>query len=298
LTMQVPPSKTHQFCLNWSPYVRLVHDYRDPHVGAPYQSPAVPDHALHYFKQGSGWYRNDGQVHAISPGLVVLVRPGTPYEFQFEPDPPPHMLNTHFDLVEMEDSHHPFPYPAVQRRIPPPAIPADPAVDGYLPSVQQLRDSLVYEQTFYRLHAVGTLPGLAYELTRKALLLELLRMLHDNQRVSPHYVTPVHREMLAASVRFMQDRLEAPLTVADIVAHVHVSRALLARCFRNAYGTSPARYLAQLRIEKAKTELTYGARPIKEIAVATGFASVQHFTRVFHRLTGMPPATFRRRHDA
>jgi hypothetical protein len=162
----------------------LVHDYRDPHVGAPYHSPAVPDHALHYFKQGAGWYRKDGQVHTIMPGLIVLVRPGTPYEFQFAPQPLPHMLNTHFDLIETPDSHHPFPYPPAQRRIAPPAIPADPAAEGYLPSVQQVREPLVYEQAFYRLHAVATLPGLVCELARKSLLLELLRLLHDNRRAT------------------------------------------------------------------------------------------------------------------
>jgi AraC-like DNA-binding protein len=232
------------------------------------------------------------------PGLIVLVRPGTPYEFQFAPQPLPHMLNTHFDLIETPDSHHPFPYPPAQRRIAPPAIPADPAAEGYLPSVQQVREPLVYEQAFYRLHAVATLPGLVCELARKSLLLELLRLLHDNRRGAPYHVTPAHRDLLAKAVGFMQDRLDAPLTVADIVAHVHVSRALLARCFRNAYGTSPARHLVHLRIERAKTELTYGARPVKEIATGTGFGSVQHFTRVFHRVTGLPPATFRRRFGA
>jgi AraC family transcriptional regulator len=58
-------------------------------------------------------------------------------------------------------------------------------------------------------------------------------------------------------------------------------------------GVPPHRYLASLRLERAKTLLAIGDTSSVEIAFVSGFVSHSSFTRAFHRATGMTPRAYR-----
>ena len=53
-------------------------------------------------------------------------------------------------------------------------------------------------------------------------------------------------------------------------------------------------YLRRLRVEHARLGLIESDLPIAELALAAGFSSQAHFTRVFRRLVGTTPAAYRR----
>jgi AraC-like DNA-binding protein len=48
----------------------------------------------------------------------------------------------------------------------------------------------------------------------------------------------------------------------------------------------------RIRIERAKADLAWGSLPVKAVAKRAGFATVQHFTRVFAELVGETPAAY------
>jgi AraC family transcriptional regulator, arabinose operon regulatory protein len=65
------------------------------------------------------------------------------------------------------------------------------------------------------------------------------------------------------------------------------------RWFRMETGMTPARYVVERRIRQASRLLSLYAMSIEEIAEEVGFLNRHHFTRVFTRYTGQPPARFR-----
>jgi AraC family transcriptional regulator len=67
------------------------------------------------------------------------------------------------------------------------------------------------------------------------------------------------------------------------------------RAFRRVVGDTPKRYTARLRLERAATELVATKRSIIEVALASGFASHEVFTRAFVRRFGMSPRAYRSR---
>jgi AraC-like DNA-binding protein len=67
----------------------------------------------------------------------------------------------------------------------------------------------------------------------------------------------------------------------------------LTRIFRAATGLSPYAYLEQVRVHRAAELLRDGVR-ISEVACRTGFADQSHLTRLFKRLTGVPPGRYQR----
>ena len=96
------------------------------------------------------------------------------------------------------------------------------------------------------------------------------------------------------AVRFIHDNLNRPLPLGEIAAQVHVSTRHLSRLVTDFTGSSPAHYIAQARLDRARGLLLHSDLPIKEIAVMVGYPDVHHFTRVFTARFGCPPGVQRR----
>jgi len=74
-----------------------------------------------------------------------------------------------------------------------------------------------------------------------------------------------------------------------------VSEAHFARCFKEAFGVPPHRYLLTRRIERAKALLRDTDLSVTEIAFQTGWNSLGTFGRVFRDITGQSPTALRDR---
>lgn len=74
-----------------------------------------------------------------------------------------------------------------------------------------------------------------------------------------------------------------------------ISEAHFARCFKQAFGAPPHRYLLTRRIERATALLRDTDLPITEIAFRTGWESLGTFGRTFRDVTGDTPSANRER---
>lgn len=88
-------------------------------------------------------------------------------------------------------------------------------------------------------------------------------------------------------------RFSDPLTVDDMAAAAHLSRAHFSREFRRAFGESPYSYLLTRRLERAAILLRTTDRPIADICLAVGLTSIGSFTSSFRRAFGTSPAAYR-----
>ncbi|MDT4887607.1 HTH-type transcriptional activator RhaR [compost metagenome] len=61
---------------------------------------------------------------------------------------------------------------------------------------------------------------------------------------------------------------------------------------------SPHDWLLQMRVEKAKELMLRTSLNLSQIALDCGFADQSHFSRVFQKMTGLPPSRWRRFHQA
>lgn len=96
-----------------------------------------------------------------------------------------------------------------------------------------------------------------------------------------------------------KDRMDAASheawPVSRLASVSGVSAAHFARCFKQAFGVPPHRYLLTRRIERAAALLRDTDLPITEIAFATGWESLGSFGRTFRDITGDSPSTRRER---
>ncbi len=94
--------------------------------------------------------------------------------------------------------------------------------------------------------------------------------------------------------QIIAERPGRPPRLADLAATVGVSPNYLSSLFAREMRTTLRRYADQQRIDLARQQLLDPARPIKQVAYALGFADPYHFSKVFHRVTGLSPSAFRR----
>jgi AraC-like DNA-binding protein len=102
------------------------------------------------------------------------------------------------------------------------------------------------------------------------------------------------RSQEARAKEMLRSRLEGDLSIADVAQACQLSRSYFTHAFRQTIGQTPHQWMLAQRVQRARELLTSSQTPLAEIATACGFADQSHFTRVFSRATGLPPAQWRR----
>jgi two-component system response regulator YesN len=87
---------------------------------------------------------------------------------------------------------------------------------------------------------------------------------------------------------------DADLHLEGLSAVLGVTPNHLSACFTRESGRSFREYVAFVRVEAAKRLLAGSPLKVWEVAEKVGFASVEHFSRVFKKLTGIAPHLFTR----
>ncbi|MCP3367993.1 AraC family transcriptional regulator [Bradyrhizobium cajani] len=93
--------------------------------------------------------------------------------------------------------------------------------------------------------------------------------------------------------RYIADHFERCISLSELAHVAGLSRMHFAAQFRAATGYRPREYLLNHRVEHAKMLLATTERPLTEIALAVGFSTQAHFSTVFRRISGQPPARWR-----
>ncbi|HJQ98795.1 MAG TPA: AraC family transcriptional regulator [Candidatus Polarisedimenticolaceae bacterium] len=98
---------------------------------------------------------------------------------------------------------------------------------------------------------------------------------------------------LTRAQELLTERCTDALTVGDVAREVGVHPAHLARSFSRFFRRSPGEHVRRSRVARAEALLRETDLPLAEIALSCGFADQSHFTHVFRRYKGLPPAAFR-----
>ena len=98
---------------------------------------------------------------------------------------------------------------------------------------------------------------------------------------------------IAWAVNQIDERLDAPWDVAELASGVNLSPSRFAYLFRREMGMSPARFVKQRRLDRARDLLETTFLSVKEVMVTVGFSDASHFTRNFREHHGLGPRAWR-----
>ena len=98
---------------------------------------------------------------------------------------------------------------------------------------------------------------------------------------------------LGAVLAWAQERLDQPLTVADLAKEAHLSPTTFARRFRTTLGATPLQWLLEQRVRRAQEMLETTDEPVERIARLAGFGTPANLRHHFQRLVEVSPQTYR-----
>jgi AraC-like DNA-binding protein len=84
------------------------------------------------------------------------------------------------------------------------------------------------------------------------------------------------------------------ITVESLARHAGISEVYFRRLFKSVTGISPAKYITDQKIRRAKELLELDYLTLEDVSERCGFSSLSYFCRVFKENVGMTPGEFRK----
>ncbi|WP_347310827.1 GlxA family transcriptional regulator [Defluviimonas sp. SAOS-178_SWC] len=100
---------------------------------------------------------------------------------------------------------------------------------------------------------------------------------------------------LRVAAHIMENNIEEPHTISQIVAQCDTSSRNLERLFKKYLNTSPMRYYNKLKLERAFELISQTNMSLSEITVAAGYPNFGTLAKNFKRLYGETPSDLRKR---
>src|SRR5262245_47504016 len=262
-----------------------AHRYRDQPPNEAFQPP-LTHHALLLLlrtpKEFEARYEGVSRVVPPPAGSILVVPAGSPAWWRW---------GSH------SDSLHVFLDPALVARVAAEAFDLDPARAAVPPhgglDLPPLRAAMLAVNN--ELTAGGAGGRLVAESLANLLAVHLIRNASAPRRPARRADGALPRGRLRAVVDYIEEHLDASLTVGRMAAVAHLSPYHFARQFKAATGLPPHQYVLARRVERAKRLLEGDSdRPLAEVAAGAGFSDQSQFTHHFKRLVGVTPGQFRR----
>jgi transcriptional regulator GlxA family with amidase domain len=119
----------------------------------------------------------------------------------------------------------------------------------------------------------------------------------DSQRMDILNRYGITDARLANAIALMEQNIEHPLPTPAIALRAGISSRQLERLFLSAFGSTPAKFYLELRLQQARRLLAETGESILQIALRCGFASVSHFGKCYREVFQNTPAKSRRGPD-
>lgn len=235
------------------------------------------DYILIFCVEGGGWCRFGGRHWRLRAGHVVIVPKGLPHAYGTTRRRPWSIYWAHFsggaemDYLRMLSWSPSQPLLSV----------GNTGVLGW--HFESMLDVL----------ASGYGPARLYVLaTAFAQVLALFNLHREAER-------PDARDSAArvrATVGFMRQHLGRPLKAGDLARVAGLSPAHYSALFRRLHGYPPLSFFLRMKVQEAGQALATTEEPVKAIAERFGFGDPLYFSRLFRRVTGEAPTSYRRTH--
>ncbi|AIU87488.1 AraC family transcriptional regulator [Pectobacterium odoriferum] len=98
---------------------------------------------------------------------------------------------------------------------------------------------------------------------------------------------------LSRAIYAMHQQPGVNWSVAELAKEAGTSRSVFAERFLSATGTTPAKYLSELRMRLAVQYIRHEHQAIETVALRLGYGSLAAFSRAFKRIVGHAPGALR-----
>ena len=91
----------------------------------------------------------------------------------------------------------------------------------------------------------------------------------------------------------MRENMLTDITPEQVADKINMSYSWFRKTFKEYTNVSPAHYITQLKLQKAKLMLLNSPLSIKEIAFYLKYEDAAYFSAIFRKYVGCPPSEYR-----
>lgn len=234
----------------------------------------APELILILCQKGTGWATIQGQNYKVSPGQLLVIPPGTPHSYGADAAHPWSIYWLH--------AAGPVAYSLAQKLMLHPRWPVMSASDSF--RITSLFDELMAELA----HGYGYT-----SLTTGAGILIHLLAIVCSQPVSAAHESDSH-DRVSQVVRYMHQSWKGHIKVPALARQCNLSISHFCELFKNKTGFPPLDYFLRIKIQRACELLATTQLSIKQISLEIGMSDPLYFSRVFTRIHGVPPSSYRK----
>jgi AraC-like DNA-binding protein len=102
------------------------------------------------------------------------------------------------------------------------------------------------------------------------------------------------KKIIYKVMRTIESDYRREVSLKKLSARAHLNSSYLVRLYREQTGSTPLKYLHELRMSAAKCYLAETEMTVQEIADATGYHSIHYFSRLFKQRFHLTPTEWRK----
>jgi len=122
---------------------------------------------------------------------------------------------------------------------------------------------------------------------------------HFKREYRLDYFANSKQDLIAPAVKYIQNNYTGEvISVSKLAGLCRISEVYLRKLFNEVYGTSPLKYINNMKIELAKELLLSRLYSVSDITALTGFSDECVFSREFKKSTGLSPRAFLAEHNS
>ncbi|MBE6589335.1 MAG: helix-turn-helix transcriptional regulator [Ruminococcaceae bacterium] len=144
-----------------------------------------------------------------------------------------------------------------------------------------------------------TLPIGSLQLIKNLLEILLIRLMRDeteNENTSSVFLSKEEFDNRIANriKAHLKEHIHTSLSIDELATMMNYNKSYLFRQFKASTGQTIMSYFAFLKIEEAKKTLAQTDMTVSQIAALYAFDTPNYFSKVFKRMTGISPLTYRK----
>lgn len=239
-----------------------------------------------YIKEGYGMYMIGSRLLSLNNGEVLILPPTTKYSFDSTTLGDEYNENlvvyaVRFDEGWLDDLTHVFP-----------------DIARTALNIKEFKNPLLVTGMKW-LRVSQLLDSLARtpEIDRPQKMLDLLGNISGKEDTSPIIIINQHEEFgLAEKIENINNYISCNLckkiSLEEVATYINMNKIYFCTFFKSHFKEGFADYINRKRIEKARGLLSSTDKDIPTIASECGFKTLQYFTRVFTKYTGITPGKY------
>jgi AraC-like DNA-binding protein len=102
-------------------------------------------------------------------------------------------------------------------------------------------------------------------------------------------------QRILKSLHYIHTNIDKPINIEELTALCFLTKDHFIRLFNKYMGCTPGKYINQKKIEKAQQMMMISDVSIKDLAYGLGFENVPYFNRLFKKMTGVNPGSYKKK---